>query len=228
MTLAELRQDTRYLTNTSSTSYPDTDLDFNLNRRYEEVAGEIVKACDSWDWGGKIATADVVANQQGYSFPTGILTIKRIDVTMDGGSTWQKLRIQDVSMFNASATNMDSNQPVDEPFAELHDNGIFIYPTPTVNATGGLKIWYQKEPTNLTNSGDEPNLIKPIQRALSIGAAADFLIKQKQHPDGENMEVRFYRLIEKVKEFYAFRVIDNEDRIVSAEEYFGEEYGEDI
>jgi hypothetical protein len=223
MDLADLRAEVRFLTDTNTTSYTNADVDTHVNNYYDTVTGEIVKACDRWDFSGKIATTDTVANQQGYNFPTGILTIKRAEYTPDG-TTWYPLSLIDISSFNESSSDTNTNQSSSKPFAELHDDGIYIYPTPTVSTTDGLKMWYQKDVEHLVDAGDEPLIVKPYQKVLAYGAALDFFIKNGPQSEADRMEMRYEKMLQRLLELYSFRVLDNDDRIVSQEEYYGESY----
>lgn len=223
MDLAALRAETRYLTDTDTTSYPNSDLDTHINNYYDTVTGEIVKACDRWDFSGKIATTDTVAGQKAYNFPTGILTIKRAEYCPDG-TNWYPLSLIDISSFNVSSSDTNTNQSSSEPFAELHDDGIYIYPTPTTSVTDGLKMWYQKDVEHMVEGGDEPLIVKPYQKVLSYGAALDFFIKNGPQSEADRMEMRYEKMLYKLTEFYSFRVMDNDDRIVGQEEFYGESY----
>jgi hypothetical protein len=77
MNLVALRAFTRFITNTNSTTYTDTDLDASLNTYNDIFTTEILDSMDDWDFSADYATTNLVASQQEYVLPTDILKIKR-------------------------------------------------------------------------------------------------------------------------------------------------------
>lgn len=173
-----LMQDARFWTATNSTSYSDNDLKRNLNRWYHELVTDAILSMDAWDFQGDIATASTVANQQEYTFPTNLLKIKRIEVTYDG-STWVRvlpMDVQDPLTPIGNQADVNNNFSTSNPFYDTHDDSIFLYPIPTSAVSAGLKIWYEKEVTELSAVDDEPALPENFHRLISIGAAYDYSI----------------------------------------------------
>lgn len=137
---------------------------------------------DDWDFQGDISTTALVLNQQAYAFPTDILKIKRMEISYDG-TNWYKVNFFDINE-DSSATNTSSiakDFDKTQPFADIHDGNIYLFPIPDTTVVSGLKIWYESLVTDLANATDEPTFAKPFHIGLAYGAAIDYLL--------ENLEV---------------------------------------
>lgn len=214
MTLTQIRSYARFLTNTNSTTFTDADTLVSANVWYDILTADIVSSMDDWDLGGEIATADMVANQQEYVFPTDIFKIKRIEVSYDG-TNWHVARRFDVNEMNepTDTTTISNNFSKNNPFVDTYDNSIFLYPIPDSNVTGGIKIFYEPLPTQLANSSDEPNISRPYHVGISIGMALDYLkkyITNAGHPEKiSTLTTDLTKLRNEMKEYYRSR---NQDR----------------
>ncbi len=221
-----VRNFARRFSHTDDTTYVDIDIDASINRYLDIFTTEILEAMDGWDFQGETATADLVASQTEYTFPTDILKIKRIEYTYDG-TTWEKVEFFDVNERGRAmdSTSITNDFSVNEPFADLHDNSLFLYPTPTTSIVGGLKIWYEKLPTQLSGVTDEPPFSRPFHIGLAYGAAQDYL---EEHVDQEGNETRLITartnkedVIDKMKKFYRRRVQDRPYIVKSAFRDYG-------
>lgn len=215
-TSAGLANYTRFLTNTNTTTYAANDLYASMNMWYHTAVNEILQSMDDWDFQGEYATANLVASQQEYTLPTDILKIKKVEVSYDG-SNWYVASPIDVSETGStSTTDIDNNFSETQPFFELHDNSLFLYPIPDTNRTACLKVWYEKEITELSGATDEPNLPEAYQKILCYGAAKDYFEKYSEREGYTNkrniMQQNYNDMLEKMKEFFNTR---NQER-----EYF--------
>ncbi len=209
-----LRNFTRFITDTDTTTFTNSDLDASLNMYYDLFVSEIIDAMDEWDFSAEIATTDLVANQQEYTFPTDILKIKRVEVTYDG-SNWKKAEPMDVNEVGTAtdATTVGGHFTQSEPYFDLMDTGMMLYPIPSSAVTGGLKIWYEKLAAQLSSDTDEPSIARPFHKGLCYGAAKDYFEKYidvgsnstKAQTAGNNLET----IIQRAKVFYRKK---NQDR----------------
>lgn len=209
-----LRGETRYITNTNSTTYADADLDAAINSYYDLFVTEIIGAMDEWDFQADIATTDLVNGQQEYVLPTDILKIKKVEISYDG-TTWYSVRPKDV---NEKANPNDTTTVAadfvqSDPFCDFMDNSLFLYPIPNQNVTGGLKIYYEKVKTDLSGATDSPAFVQPFHKGLAYGAAKDFFEKYIEKGDNKtkliSAEQNLLGYIERMKAFYRRR---NQDR----------------
>jgi len=216
-----LRNFTRYLTNTNTTTYSSADVDAALNSYYQLFVQDILDAMDDWDFQGEVATANLVANQQEYVFPTDCLKIKRVEITYDG-TNWYVVNFFDINQRGKATdtTTISEDFEETEPFADLHDNSLFLYPIPDTAITNGLKIWYEKEITELSAVTDEPVFAEPYHKGLAYGAAKDYFEKYVEVGKNYNKlnravaNLNEYR--EHMKNFYRKKMQDRNYQLLSA------------
>jgi hypothetical protein len=217
-TSAGLRNFTRFLTNTNTTTYTNEDLDAAINMYYRSFVQDIIDAMDDWDFQGEVATADLVAGQQEYVFPTDCLKIKRAELTYDG-TNWSKVNFLDINEISSATdtTSISRNFTKTEPYADLHDNSLFLYPIPDANSAAGLKIWYEKKATDLSAVTDEPLLVEAYQKGLCYGAAKDYFEKYievgKNYNKRNLMASNLNEIREEMKNFYRKKIQDRTYRI---------------
>lgn len=173
-----LRNITRFLTNTDTSTYSNIDLDASLNMYQAFFANEILDAMDGWDFQGEVATTDMVALQQEYVFPNDILKIKRIELSYDG-TNWYRAEQFDVNQRSKATDTASISRDFDtfNPYVDMFDNSLLLYPIPQSNSTGGIKIWYEKELTNMSDASDEPKFCRAYHKGLAYGAAKDYFEK---------------------------------------------------
>lgn len=205
----------RRFSNTNSTTYTDANLDASINAYYDLFVTEILESMDDWDFGADYATTDLVASQQEYSFPSDILKIKSVEVTYDG-STWYKAAFMDV---NEKGSPNDSTSITDEftqsePFVDIMDNSLMLYPIPTSAVTAGLKIYYEKLPTALSADASTPTFARPFHIGLAYGGAKDWL---EQHIDAAGNVARLNvananlnKTLQSMKDFYNKHIQDRD------------------
>jgi len=209
MTLTDIISRVRFLTNSDSNSYTDADITANVNIHYHNLVNEIIEVMDDWDFQENTATQDLVADQQDYDFPTGILTIKKVEVTYDG-TNWYPATLMDINERKTSANDSSSiSDDFDKtkPYYDLAGDKIRLFPIPDNNVTGGLKVWYHKEVTELSGTAS-PVIAKAYHDALCYGAASDFCYRHDQFNKAELFEAKMEKAIQRMKDFYAHRVKD--------------------
>lgn len=173
-----LRNVTRFLTNTNTSTYSDADLNASLNMYQSLFANEILDSMDGWDFQGEIATTDMIADQQEYIFPSDILKIKRIEVTYDG-TNWYRAEQFDINQRRKALDTKSIQRDFDQstPYVDMMDNSLMLFPIPSADSIGGIKIWYEKELDDLSEDSDEPKFCKAYHKGLCYGAAKDYFEK---------------------------------------------------
>lgn len=225
-----LRNFTRFITDTDTDTFTNADLDASLNMYYDLFVSEILDAMDEWDFNADIATADLVANQQEYVFPTTLLKIKRIEVTYDG-TNWYKAEPMDVNEVGhaTDTTSIRNHFITSEPYFDLMDTSLMLYPVPTANSTAGIKIWYEKNVDHLSADTDEPAISRSFHKGLCYGAAKDYFEKYinvgsnnvKAQTASGNLET----YIQRAKVFYRKKSQDRHYNVGSYDP--GYDYGND-
>jgi len=210
MVLTSLRSKTRYILGELSTdNYSNTNLDRALNDYYHRAVNIAIKSNGQWEVNGEVATANIVQDQQEYVLEAAMLAIKSIEVNMTGNTNdWRKVHIVDLRNIPYALTNEeDTDDRSDSEYTlRLFDNSIWFLNPPKNNVTAGIKIYYNKEATELSGDSDEPILTEEAQMYLVHGAALDYCLRIK-----DTEEYRKYRdLIAedeyKIKSFYSNRL----------------------
>lgn len=144
---------------------------------------------DDWDWDDKnrndfpVATANLVTDQQDYTFPSNLLKIKRVEVSYDG-TNWvraEALDINESSNALANQTQVNNNFSTSTPFYDAEYNSLKLYPVPTSNVTNGIKIWYTREADEFTSAQvttgtKEPGIDEPFHIMIALGVCWDFFV----------------------------------------------------
>ncbi len=209
-----LRNKTRFLTRTDTTTYTDADLDANLNNYLHIFTTEVLESMDGCDFKADTATTNIVADQQEYVLPTDLLKIKRIEVTYDG-TNWKKVDFFDINErgTNTSTTSISSDFSTENPYVDLMDESLMLYPIPDTNVSAGLKIWYSKLDDTLESATDTPAIAEPFQVGLCYGAAKDYYERHSEKPNFADRALIMDRNIKSViKKMKAFYNTHNQDR----------------
>jgi len=218
MLLSAMHDQINFLTNTTTTEYSDTDMSANLTRWAHLFTTEIKDSMDSWDFQYEYATADLAANQREYIFPSTLLTIKKIQLKLDG-TNWVDASFFDPTQTGASIaseTDIVAQFNNDEPYVDIGDRSFFIYSGTITNVTAGAKIWYTEEIvgqdtdkndiTSFSTDTDTPNIAEAFQRGLIYGACLDYYNKYEIDTQSDRMQGKLEGIISRMKKFYGQRV----------------------
>jgi hypothetical protein len=210
MTLQAIMDKARYFTRTTVVNYSDADLKSNINTYLHYFVNEILESMDGWGFGETTNLQSLVASQQGYTFPTGILKIKRVEISYDG-TNWKEAQPFDINMRNGAndTTTIGQDFSKDNPFYDASGTTLNLYPIPDTAVTDGLKIWYEKEATELSAASDEPTFAEAYHKALAYGAAKDYFQKRKKYVESKTMDNEMNNLLGRMKIFYNRRIPDD-------------------
>ena len=207
--LTTLQADARYFAmgNSSATQYGATDLNRNINRWYNEVVAEILKANGDWQINGEIATTNIVAGQREYILPTDILKLNEVYIKTAVSSEYEKAKQIDAFNKPQELDQATYGYYPEIPEFDINDNSLFIYTNETTigNSTAGLKIHYQVDITELSGSTDAPNIAEPFKRLISLGAAFDYCVANSMDSKANSLKVLIDEKKKDVLEFYANR-----------------------
>jgi hypothetical protein len=217
--LLNLRSDARYLVfgDSTNTAYGDTDLDRNINRWYNTILAWILGANGDWQVNGDFVTTSIVALQREYILPTDLLKLNEVYIKSTSTGDYLKATQKDLSALQHN----EDYHPITPEFDVL-DNSLFIYtPEDTIGAvTDGLKIVYQKNLTELSNTTDAPNLSEPFKRGISIGAALDYCIANEMNAKAKSLKVLLDELKQELLSYYSTKSTAREIILQPAEENF--------
>jgi len=92
---------------------------------------------------------------------------------------WTKMKIVDLSQLGAITNSQDD--PDDdteyENVVRIFDNSLYFLRPSKTAVTGGLKVYYSKEETELSTGTDEPSLPEHIHLYLVHGACMDYSLR---------------------------------------------------
>lgn len=210
MTLSDLRADARFTANVSSSQYSDTDIDRNINRHYDRVVSKIWNIVADWQFDeGKsnlpIATCNLAEDQSDYQLPTDARQIERVEIYK---TNWITLKPIDQSELRTP--EMDSGTPA---YFDLVGRSLVLYPAPSFNGTGALRITLTKSVTPLSETTDEPAIDREFQGYISLGAALDWCISKGNPTKKRDIEREMKKYDRDLKAFYANRNKDYDVKI---------------
>jgi hypothetical protein len=197
----------RYFTRTTVVNYSDADLKSNINTYIHYFVNEILESMDSWGFSETTNSQDLVNAQQAYLFPSGVLKIKRVEVSYDG-TTWSEAQPFDIDTRRGAndTTSISRDFPKSTPLYDAFGTSLNLYPIPDAAVTGGLKIWYEREATELVNASDEPTFIEAGHKGLAYGAAKDYFQKRKKFTESAVMNGEMNTLLAGMKVSYGKRL----------------------
>lgn len=214
-----LVQDVDFLVQSDSNSYSINDKTRNINRAYDHAVSLILKADGRWEFDDTnatdlpIATTNLVANQQDYSYDSTFLVIERVECQDQNGNWRALLPISqaDVIRDGSSLTDFlkDAGVPI---YYDKTANSMFLYPKSSYNATLGLKVYFKRNinyflPTDTTKV---PGFASMFHRYLSICAAIDYAVaKNLPQKDGQtSLFAQKLEMEENLADFYTRRASD--------------------
>jgi len=218
MQLSVMHDQINFLTGTNTTSYSDTDMSANLTRWAHLFTTEIKDSMDGWDFQFETATAALAANQREYIFPSALLTIKKVQLKLDG-TNWVDAPFFDPEQTGspiASETDITTKFSNDAPYVDMGDRSMFVYSGTIADVAAGIKIWYTEEIvgrnvsladiTSFSTDTDTPNIVEAFQRGLIYGACLDYYNKYEMDSQADRMQHKVDVIISKMKIFYSQRV----------------------
>jgi len=112
-------------------------------------------------------------------------------------SDYNVARIVDISFINALNNNILYEPTTSQPYVTIHGNTLTIYPEPLTAAINGMKIFFIRPPTDLSNDTDVPEIPQFAHRWLTIYAAS----KALQEDGDERYKVLYDQYLEKFKKY---------------------------
>ena len=185
MTFTEIIADIRFLTGSTSASFPLSTLTASVNRAYDRAARLIMGADGRWQWDDSnntdlpIATTSLVSGQQDYQLPVDDIKVHRLEVK-DETDTWKLLSpIDEKDIFDSSMDEFESTDGLPAYYDKI-GRSIFLYPTPSYSQSASLKVWFQRGPSYFTTSDTtkSPGFSALSHRLLSLWASYDYCLSQ--------------------------------------------------
>lgn len=223
MDYTTLQADVDFLVDTDSNTYTVADKTRNFNRALDEVSGIIIGCDGEWQWDDTnytdlpIGTANLVANQQDYSFADDHLVVEAIEIK-DTNGKWIRLKPIDLypeynQQSKSSITDYLSTPGVPEYYDKVGDS-IFLYPPTNFSQASSLKTFFQRkaDPFTTGDTTKKPGFANHLHRFLSISVCYDWAVA-KQHSKLNWLLTEKNRYIQMIKAFYSVRTKDKAKRL---------------
>lgn len=237
-------QDIDFLVNSTRATYPLTRIATDANRAMDEVVTIILGADGRWQFDDTnytdlpIGTTNLVTDQQDYSFDPEQIDITRVECK-DPNGNWIYLVPMDQSDLTPPSNNplptsgltatgalggnnfsltdfmKQSGTPI---YYDKIANSIFLYPKPSYNSTGGLKVYFQRKPSYFvsTDTAKQPGFAKHLHKIISLKCAYIYGLSKLLAPNKlQSLAVEIQKYEQKIKEFYSSRKKDEKSRLVA-------------
>lgn len=170
----------------------------------------------------EIKTLDVVANQQDYAMPTDLLILKAINYQRSSATSYMHLEGYDLQKFNTWVNGWDGTNTYGPGIPAVYTvfkNTLKLFPIPDSSQPAGLKLFYNKLPTQLVNDTDVPvvpviyhNAIVNYVLQMCYELDENFYFAQlKQGQVAQDIKMGRYRQELANQEFYPMITIKDED-----------------
>ena len=194
-----------------NTQYPTADITRNINRHYDSVVAKILESDGRWQWDDTnatdlpIGTTNLVTNQQDYGIDTTFLRITRVELIKQDGTATLLQPLDQVDVYDQALTEYFKT-PGTPMYYDKLANSLFLYPAPSYNYTGGLRVYFQRNVSYFTASDTTkvPGFASPFHRLLSLGAAYDFMLP-KNYPQLGVVKNEINEMSQALQDFYSKR-----------------------
>jgi hypothetical protein len=215
-----LCQETDRICHTNSTTYPLKDKARRANIGLNKFVTIAMESDTRWQFDDTnytdkpIATTNLVASQSDYTMGLDMLKVLKIQVK-DTNGNFVELDPIDIN---------DSDEPLETRFAtagqpQYYDkvgNSIILYPAPSANSTGGLKVFFQRDAspfasTDTTKTPGIPSIFHPL---IALYMAEPYLLEKGMKAYNGILN-KITILEEQVREFYSKRNKDERPQITA-------------
>lgn len=183
-----LVQDANFWAKTDETKFPLVDKARSANEWLKKVGVWIWQATGDWEYDDSnlttlpIATADLVAGQNDYELPTTIFKLERVEVK-DNEGNWRRLESIDQSELDQTAIDEFLETDGLPAYYDVVGNSLMLYPAPAaanVTTDEGLQVMVARDvdPFISTDTTKEPGFSSYFHRAISVGMALDYCVRQ--------------------------------------------------
>lgn len=200
------------------------------NRALDSVTTAILESDDRWEYDDTtysdypIATTDLVSGQRDYVLSVSHLKVLRVE-WMDSNGNWilgKPIDLEDITVARDEFLSADS-VPI---YYDKLATSVFLYPAPNYNSTGGLRVYYQREPNYFTTSDTtkKPGFATLCHRLIPLKACYDFAIANNLTDKIKVLDVEIQKRDLELRKFYGRR---NKDEVLALKtKIYGSYYGE--
>jgi hypothetical protein len=214
-----LVEDTDFLSQTNSDSYPLADKVRNINSAYHNAVRLIWEVAEGWQYDDlnktdlPIATTTLVSGQKNYTVPSTAQRIQRVEVKNKQGD-WSVIHQIDVNDIASSINEFMTTDGM-PTYYDLIADSLFLYPSPSsdyVYGTDDMQVYFDRCVTEFTTASTtaSPGFAAPFHRILSLSAAID---NEKDDLKLRRMIADKSDLLEGLKRFYSHRNVERRNSL---------------
>ena len=213
-----------------STDYPIAQKTRNVNNWYDRAVNLILGADGNWEWDDEnytstrpVATTTLEADKQRYSLAgEGILKVLRVECK-DTTGNWVQLVPFNQDQKRGIALPEWLKTAGNPQHYDVAYNALVLYPTPNFEASGGLKIYYQRDFDHFTTADttQAPGFDPLFHRLLSYGAALDYAIAKNMGGRIDLFRAEIAALEEGLVDHYSRKDRDQKVRLSLKKEQYG-------
>jgi len=217
---------TRFLTNTqdNTSAFSATDIKAQLNQSQQDIQVFVINSTMT-HWKGESAVKEtkLFNGQDEYKFPTDILTIDRIEISYDGNYYYPAV-YKSIEEFPDAFYNRGAGEYVigstDTPVYYVYDYSIWIDPIPDQDVTGGIKLWFSTNMTDLSSSTDTPVFNRTYHEILAYIAASKWCGAKEEWKKKKSLDRDLKSIKRQMKESYTKKILDKRPRITRRQRSF--------
>lgn len=195
----------------------ETEVKANLNRGYQKVVNRIASLAQ--DYYIRLAKADLSDDQSLYGLPTDYRKMIRVELGYDSSTTLYKATRTDINTFGDPSTTVISQA---SPVYNIRGKNIEIKPTPDMDVTDGLQMYYIETVNDLSADDAEPNLPPEFDDLPIEYAVAKAKVKQGLMDEAQFILSEFYRELEEMTDDLTNSNSDDPEQVVIRDDYFDE------
>ena len=206
MNLTNLRAKVRYLLGELTlTQYSDVNLDAALNDYYHKIIGIAFQSCGEWEVQGEVSTTNLVESQQEYVLPVNIISLYKVEANFTGNSgDWVNLPVKNITSIDKPLSNNVTDTA--STYCRIFDESLFLEYPVGANITGGLKISFIEDITELSDDDDEPDIPEFLVTYLTNGACRDYKIRISDDDGFKKFDGLLFRDGDNIEKYYSNRL----------------------
>ena len=177
--LTSLKALTRFLAtgDSTSTSFGDTDILIALNGRYQDAFLLATQNDGAFEFNGDGSQSiSITSGVRAYSLATDLFKVSRVEIKYPSTSAdYQEAhQINGGQIQQSGKDNYTAGRPEFDLLGEKIEIFVSAKTADIAAVTSGIKVYYQKELTELAVAGDEIIFPDVFSRLICIGAAQDY------------------------------------------------------
>lgn len=220
MNRQEVKDETRYITKTNTSTYTDADIESGLELIRKRIIMKAIRASTEWNLRGEIAQTDLVSitgllsGENGYNgeyaFPSDLIKFTRIDLSYNGVTYNRATQYFMNDSDDSEETEKERNSVADiaNPVVKIYRDSFFIRPLPTTTVVSGIKLKYQKNLAELTDDTTDIEELPEFQEIYAYSLAIRFGTRYPRKMKAE-WRRKYSEIEEEMMKFYTNRFTRN-------------------